>query len=801
MGGSAKKRTASTRKIVLGRKKKRLIAIGIVVCLGLAWWSYFPAKLFVAPHSYVLYDKDGQLLGATIASDGQWRFPLRTTVPEKFKECITLFEDKRFFYHPGVDFIAIARAIKNNFSTNKSRQGGSTLSMQLMRLSNSGAQRNLWQKLKEAMQAVRLEATYSKKTILSLYASNAPFGGNVVGIDAAAWRYFGRSPELLSWSEMATLSVLPNAPSLIHPGKNRDELLNKRNRLLRRLADEKVIDEETFQLSIAESLPEKPYSLPNYAPHLLQRFKQEKSTEQASAGNTTIDIQLQQKVFDILMRQHRQLKANDIKNLCALVIDIPTGNVLVYVGNIASDNADDRSYVDIIRAPRSPGSTLKPILYAAALSDGQILPNMLLPDIPTQIAGYTPQNFDRMYDGAVPAAEALSRSLNIPYVKILQQYKYERFYELLKQLGITTLVQPADHYGLSMILGGSEISLWDLCAVYAGFARSVNRSNQAKGIVDAVDFFPPNYLKSSQRRNKKGRISLLDATSVWYALQAMQDVMRPGEEGLWQQFGSAKKIAWKTGTSFGFRDAWAIGVSSQFVVGVWAGNADGEGRPDLLGIKAAAPVMFDIFRELPTSPPFPKPVNNVVYEPLCRETGFRAGLHCEHRDTVMLPPQSVNSPLCPYHKTIHLNSVGNARVSDNCYPVSQMQSRSWFVLPPTMEFYYKPLHPQYRSLPPFLPNCADNDDRQLMELIYPTANSKIYIPVEMDGQKGRMICQASHKNDDAKIFWHLDDVYLGSTHRFHRMAIDAAPGFHVLRIVDEAGESVSRRFEILKPGK
>lgn len=784
------------------RKKKWWIAAILCAVAGAFWWSSFPAKLFGAPMSYVLYDKDNNLLGATIADDGQWRFPLRTSVPEKFKKCVVQFEDKRFFYHFGIDPIAVARALKFNLNKSRSRQGASTLPMQVMRLSHANKERSFFQKIVEAMQAVRLECSYSKKAILALYASNAPFGGNVVGLDAAAWRYFGRSPELLSWSEMATLAVLPNAPSLIHPGKNRELLLKKRNRLLRMLADEKIIDEETFHLSILEPLPQRPFPLPDYAPHLLQRYKLEQKTHEPAIGATTLDIQLQKKVADIVTRHHLRLKVNAINNLCALVLDVSTGNALAYVGNISSTNPDDNAYVDIITAPRSPGSTLKPLLYAAALSDGQILPHTLLPDIPTQISGYTPQNFDRSFDGAVPASEALSRSLNIPYVKILQQYKYERFYDLLKQLGTTTMNKPAGHYGLSMILGGSEVTLWDLCGMYAALARSLNSAKRSTGDVYADNFFQPGYLKGKRGNNhSKDLLSLLNLNAIWYTFKAMQEVMRPGDEGLWQQFGSAEKIAWKTGTSFGFRDAWSIGVSSRYVVGVWAGNADGEGRPELLGIKAAAPVMFDIFRELPESPPFAMPTAKVVYEPVCRESGFRAGFDCDNPDTVMLPQRAVNSPLCPYHQTIHLTTQGDARVNDNCYPVSLMKKKSWFVLPPTMEYYYKPLHPGYQSLPPYLPGCNGSNGKGVMELIYPSENSKIYIPLELDGQKGRMICQASHKNSGARIFWHLDDSYLGETTAFHRMAIDASPGFHVLRIVDEEGESVSRRFEVLAPRK
>ncbi|MFD2144036.1 transglycosylase domain-containing protein [Mucilaginibacter antarcticus] len=311
--------------------------------------------------------------------------------------------------------------------------GGSTLTMQVIRLSTRH-KRNFWNKLLEMVQALRLEITHSKKEIIALYASNAPFGSNVVGLDAASWRYFGRGPDKLSWGEMASLAVLPNAPSLVHPGKNRLTLLRKRNALLDKMYRAKIIDSITCLLSKLEPVPDKPVALPNLAPHLLQRIVAGKELTNDTRVNSTVRSTLQTQVSQILERHHQRLKANHINNIAAIVLDVEHGSVLAYVGNI--NHPEDKlmeSDVDVINAPRSPGSTLKPLLYAAMLRDGFLLPNSLVPDIPTQIAGYQPENFDLGYDGAVPASKALARSLNVPAVKMLQQYKYERFYDLLKK--------------------------------------------------------------------------------------------------------------------------------------------------------------------------------------------------------------------------------------------------------------------------------------------------------------------------------------------------------------------------------
>ena len=396
----------------------------MLLALSIWFWLCLPNTLFNAPTSYIIEDKDGNLLNATIAADGQWRFPENDEVPQKFIDCITTFEDKRFFYHPGVDPVAIGRALLRNIKQKETAQGGSTITMQVMRLSQKDNKRTFLNKLKESILAVRLECRFTKNKIMALYACHAPFGGNVVGLDAAAWRYYGRASNKLSWGEMATLAVLPNAPSLVHPGKNRTRLLQKRNKLLDKLLAAKKISAADCELAKQEPLPAEPLPLPQAAAHLLLRYKKEnKGSKLPTKISTTIDGTLQRNVAAILQQHNGVLKGNGINNACALVLDVETGNALAYVGNVAGQSKNKtENDVDIIAAARSPGSALKPVLYAAMLSDGLILPNSLVADVPMQIGNYAPQNFDRGYDGAVPAANALARSLNIPAVKFLQQY-------------------------------------------------------------------------------------------------------------------------------------------------------------------------------------------------------------------------------------------------------------------------------------------------------------------------------------------------------------------------------------------
>ncbi|HWK98609.1 MAG TPA: penicillin-binding protein 1C, partial [Parapedobacter sp.] len=664
----------------VSRQGQRLVSFcqtrrGVTILLVAAtllvlFYVSLPKPLFHSPTSFVIEDASGNLLAASIAADGQWRFPATDEVPEKFAECITTFEDKRFYYHPGIDPIALARAIRQNIAGRRIISGGSTLSMQVIRMSRN-EHRTLWQKFIEAFLAIRLEVGYSKADILKLYAANAPFGSNVVGLDAAAWRYFGRAPDQLSWAETAVLAVLPNAPALIHPGRNRQQLLTKRNALLDKLAVTGTITQETADLAKLEPLPDKPHPLPRFAPHLLERFKQEYPTLDLHSTRviTTINSALQQQVAGIIDRYHRNLSANGIQNAAALVLEVETGKTLAYIGNVHTpQNSGAESQVDMITSLRSPGSTLKPILYAAMLTDGLILPNTLIADVPTQIGGYAPQNYDLGYDGAIPASRALSRSLNIPAVKMLQQYKYQRFHPFLKSVGIQTLNQPADFYGLSMILGGCEVTPWQLAGTYASMARTLNHYERYNANYNSADYHAPFYVENRDESagEPNERASIIDHASLYFTFQAMNEVMRPGEEALWEQFASSKKIAWKTGTSFGFRDGWAVGLTPSHVVCVWVGNADGEGRPGLTGINTAAPILFDIFDLLPSPGWFTSPLDRMVQTAVCTQSGHLAGPDCPNPDTLYIPVPGHRSTVCPYHQTIHTNREGSLRITADC---------------------------------------------------------------------------------------------------------------------------------------
>ncbi len=784
-------------------KRHRWKTLGFFLVLLLLYIFCLPRPLFDAPTSMVLEDREGGLLGASIAKDGQWRFPYSEDIPEKFKAAIIEFEDRRFMKHWGVDPKGIARAVEQNIRNQRVVSGGSTITMQVIRLARGDKKRNVFNKLIEAIMATRLEWGYSKDEILALYATNAPFGGNVVGLESASWRYYGKQPELLSWGEAATMAVLPNSPSLIHPGRNRKALIEKRNRLLDRLMERGIIDATTAELAKEEGLPDKPKPLPRLAPHLLESVKPSFANKnRRSRFTSTLDPFLQERSNSVLKRHKPRLDGNGIHNACIMIQDVETGAVLAYVGNMPGTAKEHAPDVDIIRAPRSTGSILKPFLYASMLHEGSLLPSELISDIPTTMGRYRPENYYDTYDGVVPADRALIRSLNIPAVRMLQRYSTPKFHGKLKKMGISTLNKPPAHYGLTLIVGGAEGNLFDITNAYASMARVLNRYYQNDGKYSPDDWHEPVLQLSEVEKPRKGKseTGLLSAAAIHQTFETIRYVERPTDEGEWETFEPEERIAWKTGTSFGFRDAWAVGVTPRYAVGVWVGNADGEGRPGLVGAYAAAPILFDLFELLPASGWFDVPEDERSELAICPKSQMLAGPDCVVKDTIRVPASCDRGKVCPYHRKIFLDEQGK-RVQPLCHPPLQSREKSWFVLPPLEEYFYTSKNPSYKKLPPWREGCfpeGNGADGNPLQLIYPKEGMKIYVPKEYGGQKGRTVFKATHRNPAQEIHWHLDDQYLGTTQHFHELETNPAKGKHVLTLVDEGGRNISVSFEILE---
>ena len=425
------------------------------------------------------------------------------------------------------------------------------------------------------------------------------------------------------------------------------------------------------------------------------------------------------------------------------------------------------------------------------------MPYTLGPDVPSQFGSYNPQNYNKEFDGAVTAKRALARSLNVPSVRLLQQFGLDRFYHYLKQLQLSDVKYNANHYGLSLILGGAESNLWDLCKSYAAMAGTLNHFNENSSQYFSNEYLEPSFLSETEIDFGEftDEKTIFDAASIYLTFESMKEVNRPEGDENWQFFDSSKQIAWKTGTSFGFRDAWAIGVTKDYVVGVWVGNADGEGRPGLVGVQTAAPILFDVFDVLPNSIWFSKPFDEMQEVEICTKSGYRASPICEETKRQYIQLSGLKTKPCPYHILVHLDASEQYQVNTSCETLDNIKNTSWFLLPPLMEFYYKSKNPFYKPLPPYRNDCIA-EGSITMQFIYPKQSGKYFLPKDFDGQTQELVFKLAHSKPETTVFWYIDNTFIGSTKTIHDMAIKPSIGKHDITVVDEFGNEAKRRIEI-----
>ena len=748
------------------KKFLKYLLIAHLILLGALYLSIDIEDAFGDPQSFVVFDQENNLLGAKIAGDEQWRFPLIDSLPENYKAALLCFEDKRYYQHPGVDLLSISRAVRSNIKAGQVVSGASTITMQLMRLSRDKNSRSVWQKIVETYLAVVYNLKYDKELVLRYYASHAPFGGNVVGVETAAWRYFGRSIHDLSWAEAATLAVLPNSPALIHPGKNRKALRQKRDRLLFHLHKAERIDELEYTLAVEEALPMAPKELPTLASHYVEEgFKKRKDNYKLVSS---IDYKLQKNAVEILALHEGYNKTRGIENAGIMIRDTKTGEVLAYVGN--NRGAVRSKYNNMVTTPRSTGSILKPLLYACSMNEGLLGPKQLISDVPIHLEGFQPKNYDKNYRGLVPAHEALSKSLNIPFVLMLKEYGVERFIQRLEEFGFSTINKSADHYGLSLILGGAEITLDELTSAYAKLGRiALEQDVQSES---------------------------LHPSTVYHMVEAMTELQRPNEENFWESYGSGKKIAWKTGTSYGHRDAWAIGLTPEYTIGVWVGNSDGEARPEIIGSSLAGPILFDLIHSLSNITSFKEPLRNLQQFSICKRSGLKANKACIEKEETWLSPTLAQMGQCHYHQKVWMDKSKTFLVKIEC--ADSMVDTSWFVVPPKEALHLKTFDPSYAPLPQLHESCNSERGEKYIDIVYPQSKSSFVIPKNLKEQKESIVCEVAHQFPNSKIYWHIDDEYIGMTEEFHKIPIEPGIGKHKLYVIDDQGRYDETEFEILK---
>lgn len=719
-------------------------------------------------YSHVLYDRQGNLLAARIASDQQWRFPITEALPDQLSTCIRYYEDEYFYWHPGINPVSGIKALWMNIKEGQIVRGASTLSMQVMRMYRGNRSRNLWQKIIESLGALKLEFLHSKEEIMQIWAGLAPFGGNTVGASTAAWRYFQRDLNNLSLAEYATLAVLPNSPATVHLSRNTSLLEQRRNFLLKKLWKKGVVSERDYKLSIGEEVPQFQSDLPLIGWHMLQ-FCQKRDRE-AFEFHSTVDIHVQNRVQAIVDEFSQLYQRDGIQHSAALVIDNKKNEVMAYVGN-STDKKGHSRYVDCIQAPRSYGSLLKPFLYAYALDQGYFLPRELVKDIPTNIQGFSPKNFDRSYRGWVSFDQMVSQSLNVPAVRTLNYVGLESFHAVLKQhLQLEHIDANAHHHGLSLILGGAEASMWELARLYKGLA--LNQGNES------APFRPIQFLSQDTMYSASHSFAF-HPTSVDHSLQAMASVERPIEEQHFVKYGGSS-ISWKTGTSYGHRDAWAIGTTPEYTVAVWVGNENGEGVYDLTGAQKAAPILFRIFASLPSVSNFPA-LHAPKYVQACLGTGRLRGPRCNDWAYVPVTKRFHHLRQC------HLHEISATRpgVTDTVLSMD-----------PVANYYYQKHYGQLMN--GHAKNSASENRPHQLRIIYPTPDRVVFIPKKLDQMTSQVKVAANSSDIHDKLFWYLNGRYHSTTFGLHELDLELPIGPHKLYVVNPSGQEDEVHFEVVK---
>lgn len=776
--------------------RKWLIRIGIPALTSFWIWFAFclPTPLFDKEYSAILQDREDVLLAAVVAEDGQWRFPQSDSIPFKFKTALLHFEDRNFENHPGVYLPSLAQAFIENIRAGKVVRGGSTITMQVIRLSRNNPNRTYFEKFTEFFRAIRLELSYDKASILRFYAAHAPMGGNIVGLETASWRYFNRPPSELSWAEAATLAVLPNAPALIYPGRSVQALKEKRNRLLRSLHRAGHIDALTLELSLQEPVPDAPQPLEQQGLYLLEHLR--KNAPNTWRFRTTLNLRTQKRADAIVRRHSERLQANYVNHAAALIADTRSGEVLAYVGNSNRDTPG--GHVNIIHAPRSPGSTLKPLLFTKMIDEGRITPKSLVRDVPVNLSGFRPKNFDRTYRGMVAADEALARSLNVPAVLALRDYGVVPFHQSLQRLGFKHMNKSSSHYGLSLILGGAEVTLWELANSYRLLGAVLHEYQRGQGQY----LTEPSTLRVQRYTTEESILwsstpPHFSAGAAYACLRALESVTRPENESGWEQMASARSIAWKTGTSYGHRDAWAVGVSGAYTVCVWVGNADGTGRPGVIGSRAAAPLLFDLFGSLPSGESLPVPHDDLVEVNRCAQSGWPSGRFCDHEEKSLWPQKCAEASTCALHRPLYLTADERYRTTRECSPDGHLSN--WFVLSPTEAWYYRRHHPDFPLIPSMKPGCLIEESLPQVAIVSPNnrTQERVRLTRDLDGHLQPLVVKAAKRSPGDTLFWHLDENFIGITTGLHEKEVQPSQGEHRLMVFDQSGNSDLLHIEVL----
>ena len=774
--------------------------IRVIVSLALVWLVgfLFLNLIFPLPKEKLsreacprYLDRHGQTMRVFLAPDDSWHFPLSDLdlVSPSLQHAVLTYEDRWFYWHFGFNPISLANALIGNFKAGERVRGGSTITMQLARLIEP-KNRTVYHKLVEIFRSIQIEMALSKKQIFTTYLNLAPYGGNIVGISAASKIYFGKSLEQLSLGESALLAALPNSPTYLRPDFYPTRAKNARNKVLSRLLSADKISLHAYRRAIKEPIPKKRHPIPFEAPHLTRylhldqwnKIRQKTSDEESSVMQTTIDLRIQKLTENILQQHLVHLQSYDIGTGAIIVMNTKNHQILSWVGSASFFDKKYQGQVDGALAPRSPGSTLKPFIYSLALNNGEITPERLLDDVPIDYSGYQPDNYDGKHRGYVTAKQALAESLNVPAVELYASLKVDGLYDFLKDAGITTLTHSRDYYGLPLILGSAEVNLVELTNLYCGLAN-------------LGTFSPYQITIKPTLANSKNR--LLSREASYILSEMLSSAERPDLPSSYESTKTLPKVAWKTGTSYGHRDAWSIGYTPELTIGVWVGNFDGHGVPALVGSEVAAPILFDLFGSLQKQKSWFLRPYGVNQRTVCALSGMIETNLCAKKKKDFYIVGLSNTKSCQIHQKIMISHHNGVRLCSHCRADQPYDSKVFEIWPSSIATWLNNQGMNPIQIPQHDPNCRGLVSGLEPIIRSPTANTlyKIRSGIPLKFQK--ILLEASVSSQTQKIYWFLNGKLVASHEPTQKVFILPKVGRHNLVCVDDEGRSTSQKLHVL----
>ncbi len=774
--------------IKLSRIVIRILAFLILFSILVFWILdvIFPLPIdkLERDKSVMVYDKDNKLLRAYTTDDGMWRSyaSFDETSPLMIDALIT-YEDKRFYRHIGVDPIAVVRAIWQNIKAMEIVSGSSTITMQIARMIEP-KDRTVWSKLIEIFRSIQIERSYSKDEILEVYLNIAPFGGNIEGIASASYIYFNKPHTQLSVGEIAILIGLPNSPTKYRPDIYPDRAKKQRDKILRILSKKGIISEKRMREALLEPIPKQRHNMPFDAPHLSDYLKLKYPNR--ITFNTTIDSTVQKYCEKLLKKNIDYLKERGIHNGAVVVIDNKTREVVGFVGSARYFDEENQGQVNGVVANRSPGSALKPFVYALACEEGIIGTGTMLVDLPEDFSGFEPKNYDEKYRGMISASEALSMSLNIPAVKLMRSLKQKNLYNKLKEGGLSTITHEESHYGLSLILGGVEVKLIELTNLYSTLA---NGGKHQKYKLE----------KSDNLFNELNAREIFTPESCYLVSEMLAEDHYLSRKVNWKTTLGQHKIAWKTGTSYSHRDAWSIGYDRYYTVGVWVGNFDNRESPDIVGIMAASPLMFDVFKAITkeSSPKwFDKPDGvgtrkvSVVSGKLPREfdTATKSELYIKG---------VTSEEKCDIRQKILVDKETGYRLYYHCLEGKDYEGQIVNIYPGKVRTWLEKNGFPVDKIPKVHPDCRILIESNGPKIDSPSNNSMYYLRNDLTPEEQKIVFRAHPEKGNDTVFWFIDDKPFATSKGGEDLLYVPKEGKHNLVAMDEEGRTTKISFTVL----